>query len=89
MSVKTGRSQSNLFDILSHADTASQRKSSLDRLEVIDWETFRPLLEERLSYGDQSKGGRIPWCPVLMLKVLVLQRFFDLSDQETVPSLCR
>ncbi|MBC2594616.1 IS5 family transposase [Ruficoccus amylovorans] len=83
MRVKTGSSQSNLFDILKHADSASQRKSSLDRLDVIDWETFRALLEERLSYGDQSKGGRIPWCPVLMLKVLVLQRFFDLSDQET------
>jgi len=83
MRVKTGSSQSNLFDILSHVDTASQRKSSLDRLVVIDWESFRPVLEERLAYGDQKKGGRIPWCPVLMLKVLVLQRFFDLSDEET------
>lgn len=83
MRVKTGSSQSNLFDILKHADTASQRKSSLDRLAVIDWEAFRPLLEECLAYGDQSKGGRIPWCPVLMLKVLVLQRFFGLSDEDT------
>ncbi|MBC2595864.1 hypothetical protein H5P28_16490 [Ruficoccus amylovorans] len=60
MRVKTGSSQSNIFDILQHADTASQRKSSLDRLEVIGWEGFRPLLEERLAYGDQSQGGRIP-----------------------------
>ena len=35
-----------------------------------------------MAYGDQKKGGRIPWCPVLMLKVLVLQRFYDLSAQE-------
>ena len=83
MRVRRGSKQSNLFDILSHVDIASQRKSSLDRLSVIDWERFRPLLDERLAYGDQSKGGRIPWCPVLMLKVLVLQRFFDLSDQDT------
>jgi IS5 family transposase len=83
MRVKTGSDQSNLFDILSHADTASQRKSSLDRLAVINWEAFRPVLEEHLAYGDQKKGGRTPWCPVLMLKVLVLQRFFDLSDEET------
>ena len=54
---------------------------------LIGWESFRPVLEEHLTYGDQKKGGRIPWCPVLMLKVLVLQRFFDLSDDETVPSL--
>ena len=83
MRVKTGSDQSNLFDILSHVDTVSHRASSLDRLAVLDWESFRPLLEERLAYGNQSKGGRIPWCPVLMLKVLVLQRVFDLSDQET------
>ena len=89
MRVKRGSDQSNLFDILKHSESASHRTSSLDRLAVIDWESFRPLLEERLAYGNQSKGGRIPWCRVLMLKVLVLQRFFDLSDQETVPSLCR
>jgi IS5 family transposase len=83
MRVKTGSSQANLFDILAHADSASQRKSSLDRLAVIDWESFRPVLLKHLNYGDQSKGGRTPWCPVLMLKVLVLQRFFDLSDEET------
>lgn len=83
MRVKTGSAQSNLFDILSHADSASGHKSGLDRLSIIDWEAFRPALLKRLGYGDQRKGGRTPWCPVLMLKVLVLQRFFDLSDEQT------
>ncbi|MGE9293255.1 MAG: IS5 family transposase [Puniceicoccales bacterium] len=41
------------------------------------------MLEGYLTYSEQKKGGRIPWCPVLMLKVLILQRFFDLSDTET------
>lgn len=83
MRVKTGSEQSNIFDILAHVDTASKRKSSLDRLSVIDWEGFRPLLMEHLSYSDQARGGRRPWCPVLMLKVLILQRYFGLSDEET------
>lgn len=48
---------------------------------MIDWEPFRPLLLKHLAYCDHKKGGRIPWCPVLMLKVLVLQRFFGLSDE--------
>ena len=60
MRVKRGREQSNLFDILQHAQSVSHRASSLDRLAVIDWEGFRGLLEERLAYTDQSKGGRIP-----------------------------
>ncbi|MFB9901918.1 hypothetical protein [Cerasicoccus arenae] len=42
MLVKTGSGQSNLFDILSHVDTASERKSALDRLVVINWESFPP-----------------------------------------------
>lgn len=83
MRVKTGSEQANLFDILAHAEGTAGRKRGLDRLEVIDWESFRPVLEGYLAYGDQKKGGRRPWCPVLMLKVLVLQRFFDLSDEET------
>ena len=81
MRVKSGSEQSNLFDILKHAQSASHRTSRLDRLAVIDWESFCGLLEERLAYADQSKGGQIPWCPVLMLKVLVFQRFFDLRTQ--------
>jgi hypothetical protein len=60
MRVKSGSEQSNLFDILKHAQSDSHRTSSLDRLAVIDWESFRPLLEARLAYDDQSKGGRIP-----------------------------
>jgi IS5 family transposase len=83
MRVKTGSKQSNLFDILDHADSMTERKSGLDRLEVIDWEAFRPVLLKHLEYKAQSKGGRIPWCPVLMLKVLVLQRFFGLSDEQS------
>ncbi|GHC13796.1 hypothetical protein [Cerasicoccus arenae] len=56
MRVKTGSGQSNLFDILSHVDTASERKSGLDRLLVMDWESFRLVLEDHLAYGDQKKG---------------------------------
>ena len=83
MRVRTGSVQSNLFDILAHADGVAGRKSGLDRLSCIDWEIFREVLLERLAYKDQTKGGRVPWCPVLMLKVLVLQRLFDLSDEQT------
>lgn len=47
----------------------------------IDFEFFRPTLEQGL-YGkyDGTKGGRPPFDPVLMFKVLVLQRLYNLSD---------
>lgn len=34
MRVKTGNSQTNLLNILAHADASAGRKSSLDRLDV-------------------------------------------------------
>jgi IS5 family transposase len=51
---------------------------------VIDWELFREELESVLGYAqrDWSKGGRPPFDPVLMFKVLVLQKFHGLSDEE-------
>ena len=38
-----------------------------------------------LGYDDQdlSKGGRPPFDPVFILKVLVLQKYYNLSDEQT------
>ena len=47
----------------------------------IDFEFFRTTLERGLYESvDQSKGGRPPFDPVLMFKILVLQRLYNLSD---------
>ena len=51
----------------------SSRAGPLDKLnEQIDFEFFRSKLLEILDYGDHEKGGRPPWDPVLMLKVLII-----------------
>lgn len=39
---------------------------------IIDFEAFGPVLVSALSYGDGAKGGRPPYDPVAMRKVLVL-----------------
>ncbi|MBS1078837.1 IS5/IS1182 family transposase, partial [Gluconobacter kondonii] len=43
-----------------------------DQLEAfsrtVDFEVFRPELEQALAYSDGSKGGRPPFDPVLMFK---------------------
>ena len=55
-----------------------------DQLEafsaVVDFEMFRPTLEAALRYGDGSKGGRPPFDPVMMFKILVIQAQNNLSD---------
>ncbi len=75
----------DLFAFLEHQKKAkaSQRSTGVGRLaEIIDWESFRGDLEDILDYvnRDESKGGRPPFDPVFMFKVLVLQKFHGLSD---------
>ncbi len=40
---------------------------------AVDFELFRPELETALAYADGAKGGRPPFDPVMMFKILVIQ----------------
>ena len=48
--------------------------------KLIPWESFRPRLE--WMYKNSPKGGRPPYDPVMMLKILVLQGLYNISDEE-------
>ncbi len=48
----------------------------------IDFEIFRGILEEKLSKLPKGKGGRRPYDYVMMFKILVLQRYYNLSDEQ-------
>jgi IS5 family transposase len=55
----------------------------LERLnEGVDFEIFRKLLESKLSKLAKAPGGRPPYDYVLMFKVLILQRYYNLSDEQ-------
>ena len=74
--------QAGFFDV----DERLQRLSSLgDQLEAytkaVDFELFRPELEAALAYADGAKGGRPPFDPVMMFKILVIQAQNNLSDE--------
>ena len=47
---------------------------------TVDFEAFRPDLENALAYSNGSKGGRPPFDPVLMFKILVIQTLNKVSD---------
>jgi len=49
----------------------------------VDFEVFRPELDKALAYSDGSKGGRLPFNPVLMFKILVIYTLNSLSDERT------
>jgi transposase len=46
----------------------------------VDFEVFRPALASALAYGDGAKGGRPPYDPVAMFKVLILAAQNNVSD---------
>jgi hypothetical protein len=58
-----------------------------DQLEAfsrtVDFEVFRPNLNQALAYSNGSKGGRPPFDVPLMFKILVIQTLKNLSDERT------
>lgn len=75
-----------LFSTIEHQQAIARRETGILKLrDLIDWEGFRKLLEELTGYDrrDPRIGGRPPFDPVFMLKVLVLQKFHGLSDDAT------
>ena len=58
-----------------------------DPLEIlnraINREDFRNVIEQNIRRPHGSKGGRPPFDVVLTFKILVLQRLYNLSDDQT------
>lgn len=73
---------SGLFGIGDHLKRLSETGDPLETLaKIIDFEAFRPVLDVGLSYSDGSRGGRPPYDPVTMLKVLILAAQNNVSDE--------
>ena len=76
--------QPGLFDLDERYQRLSENGDPLVKLAaLIDFEAFRPKLATALKRSDGSKGGRPPYDPVLMFKILILQTLYTLSDDAT------
>ncbi len=76
--------QAGFFDLSDRYAALSAAGDPLERLSaVVDFELFRGPLIGALRRGPRGKGGRPPFDPVLMFKVLVLQALYSLSDGAT------
>jgi IS5 family transposase len=84
MNYKKHNQDAGLFDYQQRVEELKQRATALDRLDkAVDWELFRPTLEAHLDYSDGTKGGRPPFDPVFMFKIVVLQKYYGLSEEDT------
>jgi transposase, IS5 family len=61
----------------------TQLGDPLERLKQgIDFELFRKILEDNLVKTTKGPGGRPSYDYVLMFKILILQRYYNLSDDQ-------
>ena len=73
--------QAGLFGLSDQLKRLSDCGDPLETMgRVVDFEVFRPVLEKALAYGDGARGGRPPYDPVAMFKVLILAAQNTVSD---------
>jgi IS5 family transposase len=71
-----------LFDDQRKRSKLAMLSNVLVRLKAsIDWESFRPILEEAFPVRDPRKGGQPPYDRLLLFKMLVLGRVYQLSHE--------
>lgn len=74
----------NLFGENKVFEKLSQIGDPLEKLVgFVDWELFRPTLNQLLVKSVKGPGGRPPYDYLLMFKILILQRYYNLSDNQT------
>jgi len=73
-----------LFEDEFREEKIGSMKDPLEQLNhFIRWEDFRPVIDKAFAVTEPSRGGRPSFDRVMMFKVLVLQRMYNLSDDNT------
>jgi IS5 family transposase len=75
--------QPGFWDWEKRQNKLNEKKDLLVRLnELIEWELFRPLLEQIHDKPRKSNAGRKPIDVIVMFKLLVLQQLYNMGDEE-------
>jgi IS5 family transposase len=75
--------QHGFFDENDRLKELSKLGDPLERLnKYIDWEQFRGILSRTLQKEHKGPGGRPPFDYVIMFKILILQRMYNISDAQ-------
>lgn len=75
--------QIGIFDESNRLKKLSSLGDPLEKLNsVIDWRMFEGALNKVFAKEQKGVGGRPPYSYLLMFKVLILQRLFNISDDQ-------
>ena len=72
-----------LFDYEDQLKKINAHQPPLNKLDkIIDWEMFRKPIEDALYVEPKAPGGRPPFDRLMMFKILILQKYCNLSDEQ-------
>jgi len=75
--------QPGFFDLADRYAKLDSLGDPLPKIDaVVDWSRFRPILAKIRRNDRKSQAGRPPFEALLMFKALVLQSFYNLSDDQ-------
>jgi len=75
--------QQGFWDVEDRQQKLEQKKAVLNQLnKLVPWETFRPILMQIHEKPRKSQAGRKPTDVLLLFKMLVLQKLYNISDEE-------
>jgi IS5 family transposase len=76
--------QYSLYDGDKKLEKLSKMGDVLEKLNaIINWDIFKKSLDEAIPRATNPKGGRPPYKNLLMFKVLIIKRLFNLSYEQT------
>ncbi len=75
--------QQGFWDIEIRQQKLEQKKSLLNQLnQLVPWETFCPIMMRIHEKPRKSQAGRKPTDVLLLFKMLVLQKLYNISDDD-------
>jgi transposase, IS5 family len=78
------KNEPGFFDEQFRLEKLTDQNDPLVKLaKEINWEQFRNILTSAFEKGEKGVGGRPPYDYVMMFKIMVLQRYYNLSDGQT------
>jgi len=76
--------QKGFFDETDRLQELSRLGDPLEKLnKYVNWEGLRGILTRTLRKESQGPGGRPPFDYVMMFKILVLQKLYNIADDKT------
>lgn len=76
--------QYSFFDKEKRLKKITKLGDTLEQLNsIVNWDVFVPVLNTAIPRPTYEKGGRPPFSNLLMLKILIIKRMYNLSHDQT------